>query len=328
MTGPTATMIDAHSAPEPVYAAIEAGGTKFVCALAHADGTLLERTRFSTRTPHDTLAEARAFFDAAATRHGTPRALGIASFGPLELDPAAAHYGRLLRTPKPGWHDADLLAPFATLDIPIALDTDVNAAALAEAHWGAGRARDGAPLDSVAYVTVGTGIGGGAVLHGRTLRGLLHPELGHIHPRRHPHDHDFAGICPHHGDCLEGLANGPAIVARLGHELGDAAPTHPIWDIEADYIGQLCAQLALTLSPQRIVLGGGVMQHERLFAPIRARTQHWLGGYLARREVEAGIEDYIVPPGLGDRSGILGALRLAMAADADADAQAKGSRLP
>lgn len=309
-----------------ICAAIEAGGTKFVCALGTADGTVLERTRFPTRDPDTTLAEARAFFDAASQRIGPPRALGIASFGPLELDPAAPHYGRLLRTPKPGWHDADLLAPFATLGIPIALDTDVNAAALAEAHWGAGRAHDGTPLDCVAYVTVGTGIGGGAVLHGRTLRGLLHPELGHIHPRQHPHDHGFAGICPHHGDCLEGLANGPAIVARLGHELGDAAPTHPIWDIEADYLGQLCAQLALTLSPQRIVLGGGVMQHARLFAPIRARTQHWLGGYLARREVEAGIDDYIVPPGLGDRSGILGALRLAMAADADA--QAKGSRLP
>ncbi|MFZ5638577.1 MAG: ROK family protein [Pseudomonadota bacterium] len=301
---------------EPVYAAIEAGGTKFVCALAHGDGTLLERTRFSTRDPHETLAEARAFFDAAATRHGKPRALGIAGFGPLELDPAAPHYGRLLRTPKPGWHDADLLAPFATLDIPIALDTDVNAAALAEAHWGAGRDRDGKPLDSVVYVTVGTGIGGGAVLHGRTLRGLLHPELGHIHPRRHPLDRGFAGICPYHGDCLEGLANGPAIVARLGHELGEAAAEHPIWDIEADYLGQLCAQLALTLSPQRIVLGGGVMQHARLFAPVRERTRHWLGGYLSRHEVEDGIESYIVPPGLGDRSGILGALRLAMTAGA------------
>lgn len=306
-------MNDADTAT--VYAAIEAGGTKFVCALATADGTLLERTRFSTRSPHDTLAEARAFFDAASTRHGPPRALGIASFGPLELDPASPRYGRLLRTPKPGWHDADLLAPFAALEIPIALDTDVNAAALAETAWGAGRDRDGAPLDSVAYVTVGTGIGGGAVIHGRTLRGLLHPELGHIHPRRHPDDLDFAGICPHHGDCLEGLANGPAIVARLGHELGDASPDHPIWGIEADYLGQLCAQLALTLSPQRIVLGGGVMQHDRLFAPIRARTQHWLGGYIARHQVEGGIDDYIVRPKLGDRSGILGALLMAMECD-------------
>lgn len=293
-----------------LYAAIEAGGTKFVCAIGTADGVLLERTRFPTGDPHSTLAEARAFFAAAASRHGPLRALGIASFGPLELDPRSPRYGRLLRTPKPGWHDADLLAPLVPLGIPIALDTDVNAAALAESVWGAGRG-----LDTLAYVTVGTGIGGGGVVHGRPLHGLMHPELGHIHPRRHPLDAGFAGICPHHGDCLEGLANGPAIVARLGHELGEAANDHPIWDIEADYLGQLCAQLALTLSPRRIVLGGGVMQHARLFAPVRERAQHWLGGYLARDEVESGIDDYIVAPGLGDLSGVLGALRLAVVAE-------------
>lgn len=297
--------------PEPVYAAIEAGGTKFVCAVATADGTLREHVRFATRDPASTLAEARDFLDAAAQRHGMPRALGIAGFGPLELDPRAPAYGRLLRTPKPGWHDADLRAPFASLGIPVAIDTDVNAAALAEAHWGAGRDIDGMPLDSLCYITVGTGIGVGAVIAGRPLHGLLHPEIGHIHPRRHADDAGFAGVCPHHGDCLEGLASGPALVARLGHDLGDAADAHAVWAIEADYLGQLCAQLALTLSPRRIVLGGGVMQHERLFAPIRTRARHWLGGYLARDEVEDGIDAYIVPPGLGDRSGILGAVRLA-----------------
>jgi fructokinase len=309
---------------DAIYAAIEAGGTKFVCALGRADGTLLERVRFPTRDPDSTLAEASAFFDAAAQRHGALRALGIASFGPLELDPQAARYGRLLRTPKPGWHDVDLLAPFAGLRLPIALDTDVNAAALAESVWGAGRGPDGAPLECMVYVTVGTGIGGGVVVHGRTLRGLMHPELGHVPPRRHPDDLGFAGVCPHHGDCLEGLASGPAIVARLGHELGNASQHHPIWDIEADYLGQLCAQLALTVSPQRIVLGGGVMQHARLFAPIRARTRHWLGGYLARHAVEDGIDGYIVAPGLDDRSGILGALLLAI--ESDRQRQAAASR--
>jgi fructokinase len=300
---------------DPVYAAIEAGGTKFVCAIGTADGTLRERVRIATRDPDSTLAEARAFFDAAAQRHGRPRALGVASFGPLELDPNAPRYGRLLRTPKAGWQDADLIAPFAHLGIPVALDTDVNAAALAESVWGAGRRTDGTPLDALVYVTVGTGIGGGVVVHGRTLRGLMHPELGHLFPRRHPDDAGFAGICPHHGDCLEGLANGPAIVARLGHELGNASPDHLIWDIEADYLGQLCAQLTLALSPQRIILGGGVMQHARLFAPIRARTQHWLGGYVARHQLEAGIDDYIVAPGLDDRSGILGGLLMAVESD-------------
>ncbi len=301
------------------YAAIEAGGTKFVCAIGSADGTLIERVRFATRDPDSTLAEARAFFEAAGQRHGVPRALGIASFGPLELDPHAPRYGRLLRTPKPGWHDADLIAPFAHLDIPVALDTDVNAAALAESVWGAGRRADGTSLDTIVYVTVGTGIGGGAVVHGRTLHGLMHPEMGHLYPRRHPDDIGFAGTCPYHGDCFEGLANGPAIVARLGHELGHASVDHPIWTIEADYLGQLCAQLTLAVSPQRIILGGGVMQHARLFATIRAHAQHWLGGYIARPQLEDGIDDFIAPPGLDDRSGILGALLLAVKSDPHRD---------
>ena len=309
------------------YAAIEAGGTKFVCAIGTADGTLIERVRFATRDPASTLAEALAFFVAAAKRHGTPRALGIASFGPLELDPHAPRYGRLLRTPKPGWHDADLIAPFAQLGIPVALDTDVNAAALAESVWGAGRRADGTPLDTIVYVTVGTGIGGGVVVHGRTLHGLMHPELGHLSARRHPDDIGFAGTCPYHGDCFEGLANGPAIVARLGHELGNASEDDPIWTIEADYLGQLCAQLTLALSPQRIVLGGGVMQHARLFAPIRTRAQHWLGGYIARHQVEDGIEHYIVPPGLDDRSGILGALLIAMEKDRQQSTAASAASL-
>ena len=301
----------AHMSALDVYAAIEAGGTKFVCALGTADGSLLERTRFATRDPHTTLTEALAFFDAASQRIGAPRALGIASFGPLGLDPRRDDYGRLLRTPKLAWRDADLLAPFASMGIPIALDTDVNAAALAEATLGAGRDVDGHLADTLVYVTVGTGIGGGAVIHGRTLRGLMHPEIGHLRPRLHPSDAGFAGVCPHHGDCFEGLASGPAIAARVGHDLQAAAPGHPIWDIQADYLGQLCAQLTLTLSPQRIVLGGGVMQLPRLFPLIRARAQHWLAGYLARPEIETDIDTYIVPPALGEDSGIVGALLVA-----------------
>jgi fructokinase len=311
----------AEKAAEDVYAAIEAGGTKFVCAVGNAGGELLDRVRVPTRDPTSTLGEALAYFEHAAARFGAPKALGIASFGPIELDPRASRYGRLLRTPKLAWQNADLIAPFRALKIPIALDTDVNAAARAEAAWGAGRGSDGDPLDVVVYVTVGTGIGGGVAVHGRSLQGLLHPEIGHLRPRRHPLDAGFEGICPYHGDCFEGLASGPAILARIGHELVDADPAHPIWQIEADYLGQLCAQIALALSPQRIVLGGGVMQQARLFAPLRARAQHWLGGYLDREQLDRGIAGYILPPGLGEHSGILGALRLALeTAPADAAA--------
>ena len=294
------------------YAAIEAGGTKFVCALGDAQGHLLERVRIPTRDPAGTLAETCEWLHGASARLGAFDAIGIGSFGPVELDLASPRYGQLLRTPKPGWSDTDLLAPLAQFNVPLALDTDVNAAALAECRWGAGR-----DVQDLVYVTVGTGIGAGVVVRGQPLHGLLHPELGHLRPRRHPLDDGFEGVCPYHGDCFEGLANGPALVMRLGCELSDAPSGHPVWEIEADYLGQLCAQIALAFSPQRIVLGGGVMQHERLFAPLRARMRHWLGGYLARPQLEQDIDAYVVAPGLGDDSGILGALSLAYRAEAE-----------
>ena len=332
----------------PVYAAIESGGTKWICALADADGRILARTRFLTRDPASTLAEAANWLQAATAAHAgagaMPAALGIASFGPLELDPTASRYGRLLRTPKPGWSDTDLLAPFRTRfpGMPLALDTDVNAAALAEA--AAFAHHEGRAPRSLVYVTVGTGIGGGVVVDGRPLHGLLHPELGHLHPRRHADDLNqdgapFAGICPYHGDCLEGLASGPALQARLGHGLDTAAPDHPVWAVQADYLGQFCAQIALALSPERIVLGGGVMQQSvpvqsvpmqslpvqslqmqsrllesRLMPLLRARTRHWLGGYLDRAQTEHGIDQWIVLPACGEDSGLLGALQLARGA--------------
>ena len=298
------------------FAAIEAGGTKWVCALGDASGQLFARHRFPTRSPQETLAEAVAWLRGAADAHGMPQALGMASFGPLELAPAAPYYGRLLRTPKPDWSGSDLLAPFraAFPALRLALDTDVNAAALAEAEAFA--RQEGRTPRSLVYLTVGTGIGGGVVVEGRPLHGLLHPELGHLHPRRHADDLDaggtpFAGICPYHGDCLEGLASGPALHARLGHGLDAAAPDHTIWAVQADYLGQCCAQIALALSPERIVIGGGVMQQARLFPLLRARTRHWLGGYLDRAQADDGIDAWIVPPALGQDSGLRGALRLA-----------------
>jgi fructokinase len=300
----------AMAEPEPaIYGALEAGGTKFVCAIGTAQGVLLEEARLPTRDPDSTLRATCEFFRAAGARHGAPRALGVASFGPVHLDPAHPFYGHIARTPKPGWSHADMAGTLAReFGCPVGFDTDVNAAALAEHRWGA--ARD---VQDLVYVTVGTGIGGGVIAGGKPVHGLLHPEIGHILPRRHPAD-TLPGVCPFHGDCLEGLAAGPAIVARCGAELAALADDHVQWQIEAEYLAQLCATLVLTLSPRRIVLGGGVMGHERLFAPLRARLLGALGGYIDRPEITEHIERYVVAPGLGTRSGVLGALSLAIAA--------------
>jgi fructokinase len=216
----------------------------------------------------------------------------------LDLRPASPTFGYITTTPKSGWAQTDLVGTLRRgLSLPVYLDTDVNAAALAERRWGAGQ-----QLDSLAYVTVGTGIGGGILHRGRPVHGLMHPEIGHIFVRRHAADPDFAGICPFHGDCLEGLACGPAIRARLGHPLSEARPADPIWDIEADYLGQLCAQLVLNHSPQRILIGGGVMQQERLLAGIGERMRHWLGGYVALPEL--ANPQYVCAPGSVPRQGL------------------------
>lgn len=291
-----------------LFGAVEAGGTKFVCAIGDETGTILVEERFPTTDPHSTLTRMVDSLRRESARFGTLAAIGIGSFGPVELRRDRPHYGHILKTPKPSWTDADVVGAVAgAFSCPIAFDTDVNAAALAEHQWGAGR-----DVDDLVYITIGTGIGGGALVGGRLVHGLLHPEMGHIHPRRHPADVAFGGHCPFHGDCLEGLACGPAIIARSGTSLDQLEADHPQWEIEADYIGQLCAQLVLTISPRRIVLGGGVMNQARLFPLIRARLQHWLGGYVDRDELQAGIDGYVVPPGLGAQAGVLGALALAV----------------
>lgn len=290
---------------KPVYAAIEAGGTKFVLALGHADGELLAQTRIPTGTPTQTLSAACDWLRAAAERVGAPVALGIASFGPLQLDARAPDHGELLTTPKPGWSGVNLRTVLAdALGLPVALDTDVNAAALAEGRLGAARG-----VDQLVYLTVGTGIGGGVLVRGEPLHGLLHPELGHLRPRRHPADADFTGVCPYHGDCFEGLASGPAMQARLGFPLAEAPVDHPVWAILADYLGQLCAQLTLALSPRCIVLGGGVAQ-AALLAPTRERLRHWLGGYPGIAALSGDLSDYPRAPLLPD-SGLIGGLLLA-----------------
>jgi fructokinase len=299
---------------EAVYGGVEAGGTKFLCALGGASGGILEEARIETRDPATTLSQVIRFFGQAEARHGAAKAFGIASFGPLELRPGSPNYGFITNTPKPGWANTDLLGTLQrAFARPVAFDTDVNGAALAECRWGAGR-----HSESLVYVTVGTGIGAGVLHHGRPVHGLMHPEVGHVRVRRHPQDAVFAGVCPFHGDCLEGLACGPAIVARTGRSLDVADDLDPIWDIEADYLGQLSAQLVLMHSPQRILFGGGVMQQGRLFDGIRRRMLHWLGGYLPLAELQAA--DYVSPPGLQGAAGIKGALALAQGAHASAAA--------
>jgi len=290
--------------------AVEAGGTKFVCAVGDASGQLLSEERFPTTDPQTTLAAMVASLRRQSAATGPLSAIGVGSFGPVELDRTSPHYGYIVRTPKPGWAMTDLAGTLAReFGCPIGFDTDVNAAAIAEHRWGA--ARDVADL---VYVTVGTGIGGGVVLGGKPLHGLLHPEIGHIFPRRHPLDTEFKGTCPFHGDCLEGLAAGPAILARSGASLDRLPDGHPQWEIQADYLGQMCQALVLIVSPRRIIMGGGVMNQTRLLPMIHARLQHWLQGYIDRQDLLGPAGSFIVAPGLGAQAGVLGALALGVAA--------------
>ncbi len=295
--------------------AVEAGGTKFICAIADRDGKIIDQTRFATTQPQATLDQMQDYFSQIQKQYGLINAFGIASFGPIELDPHSPRFGYIVETPKTGWANTDLRGALKNnLDVPIGFDTDVNAAALAELQWGAGRG-----LDHLVYITIGTGIGGGVIVHGKPVHGLLHAELGHLRPQRHRQDIDFAGVCPFHHDCFEGLASGPAIQARWGCSLDQLDSTHLAWVIQADYLGQLCAQIVLHSSPQRIVLGGGVMQQKSLFPMIRQRMKHWLGGYIQRRQLIEAVDDYIVAPELGDQVGIRGALLLAQRAMFDLD---------
>ena len=292
--------------PGALYGAIEAGGTKIVCGIGSADGSR-ETVRIPTGAADATLGEVIAFFEAAIARHGPLSSVGIASFGPLDLDPSSPGYGSITSTPKPGWRGTDLLGRIGgALGVPAAIDTDVNAAALAEARLGAGRG-----CATVAYATIGTGIGVGIAQDGRLHHRGGHAEAGHLSLRRHPGHQGFAGICPFHGDCLEGLASGPAIIAACGQSLETLPTDHPGWAAEADYLGQMCAALVLMLAPARIVLGGGVMSQQRLFGETRERTRHWLGGYIESLDSAEALDRLIVPPACREPSGLVGAYLLA-----------------
>ena len=298
---------------EPLLGAVEAGGTKFVCAVGTGPDDLRTELRLETRAPDETLDGVVAFFHEAQARHGPLAALGVGSFGPVDLASSSPSYGHITTTPKPGWAQTDIVGRLrGDLGVPVGFDTDVNAAALGEHRWGAA-----AGLDSVVYLTVGTGIGGGAVVDGRPLHGLLHPEMGHI-PIPHDHQRDpYAGVCPYHGDCLEGLASGPAIGARWGRPAGELPVEHEAWPLQAHYLALGLVHIICILSPQRLILGGGVMEQTQLFPLIRAEVRRLLAGYLRVPSLDdaggtdAGIDGFIVSPGLGTRAGICGALDLA-----------------
>jgi fructokinase len=288
----------------PLYGAVEAGGTKMVCAVGSGPDDLRNITRIPTTTPAETLERVVSYF---REQPEPVTAVGVGSFGPVDLAPESPTYGYITATPKPGWRNTDVVGTIRrALHVPVGFDTDVNAAALAEYRWGAA-----AGLDTFIYLTVGTGIGGGGMVGGRLMHGLVHPEMGHI---RVPHDwaaDPFPGACPYHGDCLEGLAAGPALGQRWGRPAGELPPDHPAWHLQAGYLAQALTSYILVLSPQRIILGGGVMQQPQLFPLIRAKVVELLGGYVQAEAILNQTNDYIVPPGLGDRAGVLGALALA-----------------
>jgi fructokinase len=288
-----------------LYGGVETGGSWCVCALGRGPGEILAETQFPTTEPEPTLARIVDFFRAQPQ----PAAIGVGSFGPVDLDPASPTWGYVTATPKPGWRHVSVGRFLAdALGVPIAFDTDVAAAALGEFRWGAGRG-----AESLCYLTVGTGIGTGLVSAGRPWHGLVHPEAGHM---RLPHDRErdpFAGSCPLHGDCWEGLASGGAMAARWGARPEELEDGHPGWALEADYLALGILNLTLVASPERVIVGGGVLEHPPLLGMVRERLPGLLGGYLEAPEFGPEIDRYLVAPELGDRAGVLGAIALAQA---------------
>lgn len=292
-----------------LYGGIEAGGTKFVCILANGPDQLLKEERFPTTTPCETIDRAIEFFLPYAKKSEI-EAVGIASFGPLDLNPDSPTYGYITTTPKAGWSQVDLYGEIQrNLRVPVAFDTDVNAAAFGEQYW----APENRGMDPFVYMTVGTGIGVGVIVNGSPLHGLIHPEAGHV---ALPHDWErdpFPGVCPYHGDCLEGLASGLSMHRRWGKRPETLPASHPGWELESDYIALALVNLIYAYSPRRIVLGGGVSQHEGLIEAVRWKVKEFMNGYVQSPMLLDCIQDYILPPVLGNRSGGLGAIAMARA---------------
>ena len=280
--------------------ALEAGGTKMVVAIGNEKGEIFEKKSIPTTMPQETIPAIIAFF-----QDKNIEALGIGTFGPVDVREDSETYGRILDTPKLDWRQYDLLKPFQeTLKVPVKLDTDVNGSCLGEMTYGSAKG-----LKNVIYITIRTGIGVGAAVEGKLLHGMLHPEAGHILIRKNPQD-KYQGKCPYHKTCFEGLAAGPAIEERYGKSPLELVNEKEVWELEADYIAQALMNYILILSPERIILGGGVMHQEQLFPIIRKKTAEYMAGYLKTEQLE-NMESYIVPPSLNDNQGILGALKLA-----------------
>ena len=281
---------------------IEAGGTKMVCAVGDENGVVKDRTSFPTRQPEETFADMIAYY-----RNWDIQALGIGCFGPLDLNRQSRTYGYITKTPKPGWGNCDIVGAFKdALGVPVGFDTDVNGAVLGEVTWGAAKG-----LDSAIYITIGTGVGVGVYVNGGLLHGLVHPEGGHILLIRHPKD-TYEGKCPFHKSCVEGLAAGPSIEARWGKKAAELADRDEVWEMEAYYIAQAITDYILSYSPQKIILWGGVMHQEKLFGMVRKEVLNLLNGYVAHEMITEHIDQYIVPPALGEDPGIMGAIKLGL----------------
>lgn len=282
--------------------ALEAGGTKMVCAVGEESGAIKERIVIPTKTPEETMPSMISFF-----REHKVEAMGIGCFGPLDLDKNSEHYGMITSTPKVAWQYYPIQKAFQdSLHIPAALDTDVNAAALGEAAWGAGVGDE-----VVLYITIGTGVGVGVCINKQLLHGLVHPEAGHMLLSRRKDD-NYESSCPFHKNCMEGLVSGPAILGRWGEKAENLVGEEAVWEMEADYIAQALANYILAYSPNRIILGGGVMHQSSLYPMIQEKVKKYLNGYIVHPVLEQSMNAYIVPPGLGDDAGIKGALKLAI----------------
>jgi fructokinase len=288
-----------------IYAGVEAGGTKFVCAVGTTK-QILSTVTIPTSNPDETMSKVLAFFEKQRSELGDFSGLGVGSFGPLDLDPESRTFGYIGKTPKLNWSNFDLISAFRSLNCPIGIETDVKAAGLAEATLGGGRNKK-----VVLYVTIGTGIGVGVIFGKKCFRGRSHPEIGHMIIPQDSSDSDFTGVCPYHENCLEGLSSGPAIEKRWGVPLSKLPIDHPAQSLQSGYISALCANLILSFSPEIILIGGGVMKAPALLDKVHGNVLRLLGGYISSVETLDDVKSLIKTPELGDQAGIFGSLLLA-----------------